>query len=245
LHALQIQGQDLNQQLEQSQHLQAKTQADFLSHKTRIEDLFTKTEAQIDLIKELVLVEHTSLDNEAIDENWASESGAQVFGVPDQEVGEPGGIDKNLLQRTITQWQFGDWDSLSQLSYDAIQHHPDRAKLALLGAAGRMQADQIDEAKQYIRLAKDWGVSKKLLTRILAAGLHNSLGRAAAISGEQHLAIKHFQSALGTGTPDSEARLLPQARISHQYQQLGLPPIVIASLASAVPPTSAFHVSDR
>ncbi len=151
------------------------------------------------------------------------------------EPASPVPFDENLLERARTQWQFGDWQSLAQLSRDTLQHHPDRAKLALLAAAGRLQTDQIDEARQYIRLAKDWGVSKKLLTRILAAGVHNSLGRAAAIAGEQPRALQHFHSALATGSPGSEARLLAQARISHQYQQLGLPPVAIGSLANAVP----------
>ncbi len=83
-------------------------------------------------------------------------------------------------------------------------------------------------------------MSKKLLTRILVAGVHNSLGRAVAIAGEQHRALQHFHSALTTGTPGIEARLLAQARNSHQYQQLGLPPAAIGSLAAAVPPTPTF-----
>lgn len=227
VHTLQSQAKDLSQQLAQSQQLKSNTQDELLKCKARIEDLFTKTEAQIDLIKELVLVEQSSLNAPPIDQNLSSDSGGQAFSDPGQEVGEPGDIDRNFLQRTITQWQFGDWDSLSQLNRDAIQHHPERAKLALLGAAGRLQTDLIDEAKQYLRLAKDWGVSKKLLTRILAAGVHNSLGRAAALSGEQHLAIQHFHNALDTGTPGSEARLFVQARTSLQYQQLDLPPVPI------------------
>lgn len=231
VHVLQSQAQDLSKKLEQSQQLQAKTQDEFLSHKTLIEDFFTTAEAQIDLIKELVLVEHSSLNAQSIDQAWASDASVQSFSDPDQEVGEPGDIDRHLLQRTITQWQFGDWNSLSQLNHESIKHHPDRAKLVLLGAAGRLQTDQIDEAKQYIRFAKDWGVSKKLLTRILAAGVHNSLGHAAALAGEQHRAIQHFQSALATGTPGSEDRLFVQVRINHQYQQQGLSPVAIVSLS--------------
>lgn len=148
--------------------------------------------------------------------------------------------DEHLLERARTQWQFGDWPSLAQLNRDTLQHHPDRAKLALLADSGRLQTGQDAEARAYIRLAQDWGVSKKLLTRILAAGVHNSLGRAAAIAGEQPRALQHFHSALTTGTPGSEARLLAQARISHQYQQLGLPPVAIGSLANAVPPAPTF-----
>lgn len=131
--------------------------------------------------------------------------------------------DENLLERARTQWQFGDWKSLAQLNRDALQHHPDRAKLALLAAAGRLQTDQIDDAKKYIRLAKDWGANKNLLARILAAGVHNSLGRAAALDEQHQRALRHFEASIGLGTPGSEASLLTKARTNEQFQQMGLP----------------------
>lgn len=131
--------------------------------------------------------------------------------------------DENLLERSRTQWQFGDWQSLVELSRETLQHHPDRAKLALLAAAGRLQVGLDAEGKQFLRLAKDWGVSKKLLSQILIAGVHNSLGRAAAISNLQDRALQHFHNSVLMGTPGSEARLLTYARTHQQYLQLGLP----------------------
>lgn len=137
--------------------------------------------------------------------------------------------DENLLERSRTQWQFGDWYGLVQLNRETLQHHPDRAKLALLAAAGRLQIGQATEAKQYLRLAKDWGVSKKTISQILIAGVHNSLGRAAAISNQKERASQHFQKSIRLGTPGSEARLLSSARIQYQYEQLGLPVVHIDS----------------
>lgn len=130
--------------------------------------------------------------------------------------------DDSLLERARTQWQFGDWESLAQLDRDILQHHPDRAKLALFAGAGRLQSGQVVEARQYIQLAQDWGVGKKFLVRILTAGVHDSLGRAAAVAGQQSRALQHFQIAVATGTPGSDTQLLVQARTSQQYQQLGL-----------------------
>jgi hypothetical protein len=111
--------------------------------------------------------------------------------------------DENLLECARIQWQFGDWDSLAKIDRDTLQHHPDRAKLALLAAAGRLQRGQDAEAKVYIRLAQDWGVSKKLISQILIAGVHNSIGRAAAIGNQQHRALHHFENAIRIGTPAS------------------------------------------
>lgn len=146
-------------------------------------------------------------------------------------------LDENLLERCRTQWQFGDWQSLAQLKRETIENQPDRAKLALLAAAGLLQTDQINEAREFIRLAKEWGVSKALIARMLIAGVHNNLGRAAAIADDRSRSLQHFHSAMITGTPGAESRLLVQARISHEYQKLGLSPIAIGSMANAAQPS--------
>lgn len=131
--------------------------------------------------------------------------------------------DENLLERARTQWQFGDWRSLAALEREMLQHHPDRAKLALLAAAGCLQTDQLNQARQYLRLALDWGCSHRLISQILAAGVHNSLGRAAALAGQQARALKHFECSIVVGTPGSDANLLSQARATEQVRQLSLP----------------------
>lgn len=134
----------------------------------------------------------------------------------------PVAYDENLLERAHTQWQFGDWQSLAQLHRDTLQHHPDRAKLALLAAAGRLQTGQYAEARQYIRLAQDWGVSRKLISSVIIAGVNNSIGRAAVASGNQSCAIKHFEESISIGDPNSDQRLLTRARINAQVEQLYL-----------------------
>ena len=131
-------------------------------------------------------------------------------------------FDENLLERSRTQWQFGDWDSLAKLDRDTLQHHPDRAKLALLAAAGHAQKGDSQAARHFTRLAQDWGCSKKLIGQILIAGVHNSLGRAAAASGQQQLAVHHLQASLKVGTPYADLALLTQARVGHEFMQLGL-----------------------
>ncbi len=130
--------------------------------------------------------------------------------------------DENLLEHARTQWQFGDWESLIKIERETLQHHPDRAKLALLAAAGHLQQGDNNTARQFTRLAQEWGCSKKLVSQILIAGVHNSLGRAAAINGEGQRALQHFESAIAAGAPASELRLLTQARLGEQLVQLGL-----------------------
>ena len=131
--------------------------------------------------------------------------------------------DEYLLERARTQWQFGDWESLAKLDRETLQHHPDRAKLALLAAAGNLQTSNTAAAKQLIQLAKEWGCSKKLITQLLVAGVHNSLGKASAITGQEQKALGHFEAAIRIGSPGSDARLLAPARINLQLSQLGIP----------------------
>lgn len=131
--------------------------------------------------------------------------------------------DENLLERSRTQWQFGDWVSLAAISRDTLQHHPDRAKLALLVAAGHQALGNATETRQHARLAIEWGCSTKLVSRILIAGVYNTLGRAAAISGQGPRALKHFHTSIATGTPGSDINLLAQARAGAQLTQLDLP----------------------
>lgn len=72
--------------------------------------------------------------------------------------------DKNLFERASMQWQFSNWESLGKLARETPQHHPN----ALLATSGGLQTDKNEDTRQYIR------ISKKLLTRILTAGMYNS-----------------------------------------------------------------------
>jgi predicted O-methyltransferase YrrM len=130
--------------------------------------------------------------------------------------------DENLLERSRTQWQFGDWASLAKLDRDTLQHHPDRAKLALLAAAGHQQLGDQAATRQFTRLAQDWGCGKKLIAQVLLAGAHNTLAKVAAAAGQVPRALKHFQYSIATGTPNTDLALATQARVAHQWQALGM-----------------------
>ena len=140
--------------------------------------------------------------------------------------------DDNLLERASTQWQFGDWESLATLDRDPLQRHPDRAKLALLAAAGNIQINNVGKARKFIRLAQDWGCGKKLVSQFLIAGVHNTLGRAAALIGQDSRAFKHFERAVAIGAPGNEVGLISQARAGEQYRQIGMPEGALELLAS-------------
>ncbi|ANY15042.1 hypothetical protein AW878_08945 [Bordetella pseudohinzii] len=130
--------------------------------------------------------------------------------------------DETLLERAKTQWQFGDWASLANMDRALMQHHPERANLALFAAAGQFQVGTVENARQYVHLAQEWGCGGEQLIRVLAAGVHNSLGRAAARGGMTKRAAEHFTAAVKVGTPGTDVGLVSRARLTEQFAQLGM-----------------------
>jgi hypothetical protein len=131
-------------------------------------------------------------------------------------------FDENLLEKARTQWQFGDWETLAEVSREQLQHHPDRAKLAILVAAGHSQLGSMQQARQFTRLADDWGASKKLISQVLISGVHNSLALVAGASNQSQRALSHFDKAISVGMPNGDAVLLTEARRHFQLEQIGI-----------------------
>lgn len=125
-----------------------------------------------------------------------------------------------LLERARMQWQFGDWESLIQLDEAALVNHPDRAKLALLAASAHQQLSDHVTARRFIHLANVWGCDRKTLARLLISGVHNTLGRAAALAHDETHALEHFRSAVDGVSGDT--KLACQARSVREVARLGL-----------------------
>lgn len=130
--------------------------------------------------------------------------------------------DEDLLNLARTQWRLGDWLSLAALEPENLQNHPDRAELVLLAAAGLLQSNRVDVAVQFIHQARNWGCASDFIVRILAAGVHNSLGRAASCMGDSARAYRNFASAILLGQQDNNVPLVTEARAAYQRKLLGL-----------------------
>lgn len=130
--------------------------------------------------------------------------------------------EEDLLDLARTQWRLGDWLSLAALEPENFQNHPGRSELALLAAEGLLQSGQIDKAVQFIHLARDWGCASEFIVRILAAGIHNSLGRAASCMKDPARAYKNFESAILLVQQDNNVPLVTEARAAYQRKLLGL-----------------------
>ena len=57
---------------------------------------------------------------------------------------------------------------------------------------------------------------------MLICGMHNSLARANAILGQEQEAMKHFEAAIDTGTPNAD-RLVKAGRETLRLNQVGVP----------------------
>lgn len=128
--------------------------------------------------------------------------------------------DGALLDRARMQWQFGDWENLAALGWEALEAHPQRAILALLVGAAHQQVDDHVNARRFVSAACEWGCDVHTVARVLVAGAHNTLGRIAAVRQQEAAALKHFKAAVDGISGDE--RLACQARSVSEIARLNL-----------------------
>jgi hypothetical protein len=131
--------------------------------------------------------------------------------------------DTTLLDRVRDQWQLGDWPGLTALDAESLEHHPDRAKVALLVAAAHLQRGETGTARQFVKLAQHWGCGKRLAAQVLIAGVYNTLGRIEMARGQDQKGLSRFKAAITTVLPNADQALLGEARAVRETLQLGLP----------------------
>lgn len=135
--------------------------------------------------------------------------------------------DDQQLARAQTQWQFGDWESLKALQplleTEQMQDHPDRAALALYGAAGHFQVGDLSLAKACLKDAMAHGLDKNAVKKILLSGIYNSLGRTCAIAEENSKAKKYYEQAVSIGLKKGDQKLIAKARIKAETEKLDIP----------------------
>jgi hypothetical protein len=153
--------------------------------------------------------------------------------------------DVHLLERARALWQFGEWRALAALDADALTHHPDRAKLALLAATGHCQCGQTTEARLLARKAIEWGADSDLVKRMLLSGVHNSLARAAALAGMEERVRRHFEDALKVGLPGGTGPMAVRARAENELTQVGLGQRLPHLVPAAPEPDAPSYVKRR
>ena len=160
-----------------------------------------------------------------------------VFGMPEAalDVAEPLSVKNgDLLTRARAAWEMGDWAALAGLANQPLETLDERGRLALLAAVGLAQLGQMEEARHYARLARDWGCPTPLMAQVLLGGVLNSLGRAACLLGEDARARGFFEASVDIVSPRADAGILGRARDIAARTALGLLPEAAALMGQAL-----------
>lgn len=144
--------------------------------------------------------------------------------------------DEGLVDRLRQQWRQGDWDAMVEVPMEQLENHPLRAKLAVLVASAWQAQGKFGQTRQLIQLARQWGADEDLLARVLLAGVHNTLGRAAAAGGRMRdQALFHFRAALQPAGAVAAGRMGLQMRVRQELASMGLPAHAGAWLSGSEP----------
>lgn len=123
-----------------------------------------------------------------------------------------------------TNWYFGEWQALIEIDIERLRNHPSIDKLAILKAAGYQQINDIDNCKKYVAVAKLLGCDEKTIAKVLIAGVHNVLGKLAALKEDDVKTKHHFDAAVDIGEERRESKLARHARSVKEISKLGLLP---------------------
>lgn len=133
----------------------------------------------------------------------------------------PDSSSQKLLSQAQQNWQIGEWDALVKLTAVADEWRGD-AELALLTAAAYQQTGTVDDVRHWAELALEWGCSRQRLAGVLVSGVHNFLGKAAALLDRPADAADHFRLALATGSFGSESNAMAHGRAVRELVRLDL-----------------------
>jgi hypothetical protein len=132
--------------------------------------------------------------------------------------------DDGLLDRARDLWRQGDWHDLVQLPWEQVESHPQAGRIALILAAAHLALGNAAQTRQLVHMARQLGVDENLVSRVLLAGVHNTLGRAAAAGGRfRDQAIIHFRAALEPSGGYAASRTLLQGRVRQQMASMSVP----------------------
>lgn len=129
-----------------------------------------------------------------------------------------------LLNRSRMQLQFGDWQKLADIDGHELEHNPAAAELQLLAAAGHLQKGgekAIGRARTLINSAIEAGLARESVARILIAGVGNTLGRIAALTGHSDgRVLRCFHTALSVSDPAADMELMLHPMAARQLMTL-------------------------
>ncbi|WP_412851517.1 class I SAM-dependent methyltransferase [Ectothiorhodospira shaposhnikovii] len=119
----------------------------------------------------------------------------------------------NQLTQARTYWLFGEWQRLASIPEETIQDRPERATIALLISNAHQQLGDLESTRHWAQLAMQWGLKPTQVARLLAAGVHHTLGRIAILRENAEDIGKHFTASMQLAQmQDTESGTLAKAR---------------------------------
>lgn len=126
-----------------------------------------------------------------------------------------------LLGRARTQWLFGEWQRLCELDAERIAQQEERAAIALLVGSAHQQQGDHQATRHWARQAIQWGMAPSAVARLLAAGVHNTLGRMALLREDEAGIGRHFAASMKLAAlNDTDTGTLVRARASQEAKAL-------------------------
>jgi len=133
---------------------------------------------------------------------------------------EIGFVSDNSLDKIQNEWRAGNWENLTRIKIETINNHPERAKLAVLVAAGHLQLGDKTYARQLIDAASQWHCDRLFLFKILISGVCNTLGKAESLINNTDRTLNLFAQALSGIDTDEEPDY--RERINNELKRIGL-----------------------
>lgn len=147
----------------------------------------------------------------------------RLLPAPDAAESGKAPYDDGLLDQCRRKWRQGDWAALASLPVEQLENHPERARIAVMVASAHQALGEFTQTRHLVQLARQWGCDEDLLARVLVAGVHNTLGRAAAAGGRlRDQALAHFRDALAPAGIAAMSRMAMQSRIQSELGAMAL-----------------------
>jgi hypothetical protein len=131
-------------------------------------------------------------------------------------------VNARRLDDAREQWAAANWKALGQLDREVLEAHPDRDRLAIVGAAAALQTGDRRAAREQARLAAQWGCDKRFVLAVLVASARLSLGRASVAARRSEQATQHFQRSLFDPRMQSESRRIAGTRADEVLAELAV-----------------------
>lgn len=143
-------------------------------------------------------------------------------------------INLSEIDQAKTFWQFGDWISLSRLKVDKTKSNREMGMLALLVGIAKLQLGDDTEGRDLIKLAKECGIEREVISRVLLGGLYLTLGRINIAKNKNDLGAKYFREAIKVAFPSLDNNKLGDTLACLESIRMGLLPQAVKFLESQI-----------